>query len=171
MSKLNVTRTIGAAAIVATILSGCGAQAVPSTAPPATAAAAASPVSTAATLTGRCVTGFVTLGLDASTGTYQPAGFAPFPGPPSGGYGPHVRGGYQITLTNNGDTTAEVTGFSVVFYSGGAETGSADAGPFNTFITPGQSLAWTETTTVMDAGQSGAVDTSATCALVQWDHP
>ncbi len=112
-------------------------------------------MSTAATLAGKCVTGFVTLSLDAKDDTYKPADFAPFPGPPSGGYGPYVQGGYQVTLTNTGDVTAEVTGMSVAFYSGRSETGSADAGPFDTFITPGQSLAWAETTTVMDAGQTG----------------
>jgi hypothetical protein len=124
-------------------------------------------VSTAATLTSKCVTGFVT--VDPQTG--QAVNFDPFTDIAGFSPGPDVHGGYQVTLTSNSSATAEVTGFSAVFYSGGAETGSADAGPFHTFITPGQSLTWTETTNVMNAGQSGAVDTSATCALVQWDHP
>jgi hypothetical protein len=124
-------------------------------------------VSTAATLASKCVTGFVTVNPE----TGQAVSFVPFSDVAGFSPGPNVHGGYQVTLTNTSASTAEVTGFSVVFYSGGAETGSADAGPFDTFITPGQSLTWTKTTTVMNVGQNGGVDTSATCALVQWDRP
>lgn len=97
--------------------------------------------------------------------------FAPFPGPPDGGWGQDAQGGYQITLTNTGDVTAEVSSFATAFYGGGSELGSADAGPFDEFITPGQSLTWTETTTVMNFGDDGAVDSGATCSLIQWYRP
>ena len=111
---------------------------------PTLAPPAASPVSTAATLTGTCTT--------------DPA-----------------AGQYLVTLTNKGSVAADVTGFSVAFFTGSgsspSETGSADAGPFDTFLLPGQSLTWTEDTTMMQSGQTGAYDTSATCTLVRWYHP
>ena len=135
------------AAIIAATLSACGAPAAAPAAPSTAATSStpnASPVSTTATLNGTCTT--------------DPA-----------------NGQYSVTLTNNGSVTADVTGFSVAFFTSGggspAETGSTDAGPFNTFILPGQSLTWTEDTTMMQSGQMGAYDTSATCTLVQWDHP
>ncbi len=90
---MRIMHAIGAGIIVAT-LAACGTPASPASpaAPSSTAAPAASPVSTAATLTGKCVTGWVTLSLNTNDDTYEPASFAPFPGPPSGGYGPHVQG-------------------------------------------------------------------------------
>jgi hypothetical protein len=144
--RLPITaRTIGAAVIAAILLAGCGAQAAAPAAPPSTSATpTASPVSATAKLDGTCTT--------------DPA-----------------DGQYEVTLDNNGSVTDDVTGFSVAFFTGDTgsptETGSVDAGPFNTFILPGQSLTWTETTNMMQAGQDGAYDTSATCTLVQWYHP
>jgi len=140
-----MARTIGAAVIAAHMLAGCGAQSSAPIAPPTTSAApTASPVSATAKLDGTCTT--------------DPA-----------------DGQYEVTLDNNGSVTADVTGFSVAFFTGDTgsptETGSVDAGPFSTFILPGQSLTWTETTNMMQAGQDGAYDTSATCTLVQWYHP
>jgi hypothetical protein len=130
-------------------------------------APAPAPVATTATLSSKCVTGFVV--INPSTGL--PADFSPFSDPTAYPSGTETKGAYQVTLTNTSAVTAEVVGFSVVFYSSGAETGSADAGTGDTFLTPGQSLAWTETTDIMNAGSMGAVDISATCALVQWNHP
>lgn len=166
------------AAIAAGIaLAGCASTArAPARPSQATAVAAAptpSPVSTAATISGTCTTGVV----DVDQGGNMIRGtFVPFPGSAVSAQGPDgypatAAGGYQLTLTNTGAATAEVNGFSVVFYSGGAETGSDGASTADEFITPGQSLTWTETTKVMDAGQTGAVDMSATCSLVQWTHP
>ena len=137
------------AVITAAMLTACGspdaAPAAPSTAATSYAPPTASPVSTTATLNGTCTT--------------NPA-----------------NGQYSVTLDNTGSVTADVTGFSVAFFTSGdgspsSETGSTDAGPFDTFILPGQSLTWTEDTTMMQSGQMGAYDTSATCTLVQWDHP
>jgi hypothetical protein len=138
-------------------------------APAATTASAppTPPVATTASLSSKCVTGFVT--IDPDTG--QAAAFSPFPGPSSYPSGTEIKGGYQVTLTNISDVTAETSSFAVVFYSGGAETGSDTQDTGDSFIIPGQSLTWTETTTVMNAGTDGAVDTSATCAMVKWTYP
>jgi hypothetical protein len=82
------------------------------------------------------------------------------------------RGGYQITLTNTSSVTVDVVGFSVVFYGNGRPGRRSDNQTFDpTFITQGQSLTWTEQTDAMNFGSDGAVDSSATCQLVQWDHP
>lgn len=125
------------------------------------------PVATTATLSSKCVTGFVI--ISPSTGLVT--GFSSFADPSDYPSGTQTGGGYQVTLTNTSAATAEVSGFSVVFYSSGAETGSADASAGDTFITAGQSLTWTETTNIMNAGSMGALDIGATCALVQWNHP
>ena len=53
---------------------------------------------------------------------------------------------YQLTLINSPSSgTARVTGYAVVFYSGGQEL-TSDQQSLTTlaFITPGQSLTWTE---------------------------
>jgi hypothetical protein len=142
------------AAAVAVMAATTAACATPAAAP------AAAPVSTTATLTGTCATGWLT--FDSG----QIVAFTPFPGTDVGG--PGVLPGYQVKLTNTGRTTAEVTSFSVVFFSRSTEIGSDGQGPFDQFITPGQSLRWTELTDVMDTGLTGAVDASATCQLVKW---
>ncbi len=130
----------------------------------ASTAPAPAPVSSTARLSGHCVTGFVTLDPE----TNQPTDFSEFPGSTAYPSGTEVQGGYQLTLTDTSSVTAEVGSFSVVFYSHGAEIGSDSAGPFNEFITQGQSLTWTEATNVMNVGSEGAVNTAATCALVSW---
>jgi hypothetical protein len=91
-----------------------------------------------------------------------------------------------MTLTNAGSSAAEVDGFSAVFYTGGTTETTSDTETFSspTFLEPGQSLTWTETpwnsytfgpgspaTGPFTSGDMGAVDTSATCQLVQWTHP
>jgi hypothetical protein len=121
-----------------------------------------SPVSTAAKLSNTCTAGWA---WDSGTGGYD---FAPFSGPTSFPSGVQVYGGYQITLTNTSDTTAEAGGFAVVFYDEGTELGSASADVNDEFITPGQSLSWNEETSMMNSGTEGAVGTGDTCALVQW---
>jgi hypothetical protein len=127
----------------------------------------ATPSATAATLSGTCTTGWVT--LDDSG---QVASFTPFPGPPAVPSGVQVAGGYQVTLTNTSKATAAVKGFSVVFYDGATELGSDGAGAgLVEFVTPGHSFTWDEQTSVMTVGAEGATDTSATCALVQWYQP
>jgi len=148
MKKPSIARAIAAAAIAVIALAGCSGPTprpvAKATSSSPTAAPTASPVSATAKLDGTCTT--------------DPA-----------------DGQYEVTLDNNGSVTADVTGFSVAFFTGDTgsptETGSVDAGPFSTFILPGQSLTWTETTNMMQAGQDGAYDTSATCTLVQWYHP
>jgi hypothetical protein len=91
---------------------------------------------------------------------------------------------YQLTLTDTSSSaTAPVTGFAVVFYSQGQElTSDQQTLGSPTFITPGQSLVWTEqpwgqsvsgrgaSIGPFAAGDTGAVDTAATCTLLQWYH-
>lgn len=134
---------------------------------PAATTPSAAPVATTASLSSKCVTGFVT--IDPDTG--QAETFTPFSDPSSYPSGTEVKGGYQVTLTNTSEVTAETSSFAVVFYSGGAETGSDTQDTGDSFITPGQSLTWTETTTAMNFGTQGAVDTSATCTMVKWTYP
>jgi hypothetical protein len=163
-------------------LCGCGSSSSSTTAQDAqittapTSQTQPSPVSTAATLTSTCTTGiydqdnneFYSMS-DTDTGNTISAGDT-------------VAEAYQITLTNNSANTASVGGFAAVFYSEGLELTSDNetfGGP--SFITPGQSLSWTEypwgTYTAGEneasqgpyaAGQMGAVNTAATCSLVQW---
>jgi hypothetical protein len=101
------------------------------------------------------------------------------------GSGGEIAEAYQLTLTDSSSSvTAEVAGFAAVFYSGGQEL-TSDSQSFTapSFITPGQSLTWTEypwgnstagqgaSVGPFAAGQGGAVDTAATCQLDQWYHP
>jgi hypothetical protein len=146
------------------------------TSAPAAPSAAPSPVSTQATVTGKCAAGVD----DLSTGMfYSMASMLQGSGP---GSEDEIAEAYQLTLTDNSSSaTAEVTGFAVVFYSQGQElTSDAQQLPSPTFITPGQSLTWTEypwgTSTSgqgasvgpFAAGVAGAVDSAATCQLLQW---
>jgi hypothetical protein len=156
---------------------------IPSARAPAPAAnvttpAAPSPVSTQATVSGSCVTGVydITAGqfysmTDLSSGSTT-------------GSGDEIAEAYQVTLTDTSPSaTAAVTGFAVVFYSGGQElTSDQQTLGSATFITPAQSLTWTEHpwgTSVSGQGPSvgpfaaggqGAVDSAATCELLQWYH-
>lgn len=149
--------------------------------PTAPAAPPPAPVSTAASLASNCV-----MGYELNTGPDQDASGVFLTGPlPAGdvngdGSVPDPVLAYQVTLTNNSGATASVTGFAVVFYTGGVEDGSDQQGT-NGFITPGQSLAWTviEDQTVHGYGddsnqewmQTGAIPTGAdSCQLVQWYH-
>lgn len=51
---------------------------------------------------------------------------------------------YQITLTNNGSSTADITGWAVAFYdSSGTELGSDEQGISDEFLTSSQSFTWT----------------------------
>ena len=88
--------------------------------------------------------------------------------------------GYQITLTNHSQATADIDGFAVVFYDHyGTEITSDQESFGDTFLPPGQSLTWTEhpfqdfNPQGTPAGPfilapSGAVDAGDTCSLVQW---
>jgi hypothetical protein len=127
------------------------------------------PSGTAAVVSGRCVTGFVT--VDPATGTA--IRFVPFTDLSAFHPGPDVHGGYQLTLTDTSAVTAEVSGFSVVFDQEGSKVGSATAGPFTSpgSITHGQSLTWTKTTSAMNVGTQGAVSSDDTCALAGWTRP
>lgn len=131
-----------------------------------------SPVSTAANLSGTCVPGVEDATINSFYSLSSIGSGAVIPA------GDTTYGAYQVTLENRSSVTAEVTGLAVVFYdSSGNETGSDKQGGFDSFITPGQSLTWTEipwtsvTNAPFAAGQDGAVDTQATCQLVQWYHP
>jgi hypothetical protein len=107
--------------------------------------------------------------------------------------GDQIHPGYQVTLTSTGTATADVGGVSVIFYSGGTETGS-DQSQVTGLVAPGQSLTWTETpyrwgyaeyqtvsagtnesglegssfSAPFTLGTVGAVDSSATCQLAGW---
>ena len=84
--------------------------------------------------------------------------------------GEQLFSGYQVALTNASDVTAQVSGFSVVFFDRGAELGSTSAGVDDQFVAPGQSLTWDEETSLMNTGSEGAVGTTDTCTLVQWNQ-
>ncbi len=149
---------------------------------PVVTPAVPSPVSTAANLSSNCVVGWASPILQdgyANGGTY---------GNFTLGHGPrhiNIQGssfetalGYQLTLTNISANTAEVTGFAVVFYDRyGTELGSDQQATVSNFITPGQSLTWTEIangTQISHYGTAGNANVpvgAATCDLVQWYHP
>jgi hypothetical protein len=177
-------RTTAIAAALLLALAGCGSGAAGISAvrtPPPTAPAAhttpspppaASPVSTTATVTGKCVTGTE----DVTENQFWPMNATGM----QFGQDDQLAEAYQVTLTNTSEVTAEVTGFAVVFYSQGQEL-TSDNEPFTqpTFLTPGQSLAWTETpwgdysngsasVGPFASGQTGAVNSVATCSMVQW---
>jgi hypothetical protein len=90
--------------------------------------------------------------------------------------GDTVAEAYQMTLSNDSSTAAEITGFSAVFYdSSGSETTSDTQTFLNpAFLEPNQSLMWREepwggytlgqaATGPFTAGNEGAVDSAATC--------
>jgi len=170
---------LGACSVSPASVHGAAARAATrsaATSPPAAPSAAPSPVSTQATVTGKCAAGID----DLNTGIfYSMASILQGSGP---GSGDEIAEAYQLTLTDNSSSvTAEVTGFAVVFYSQGQEL-TSDTQNFAspTFITSGQSLTWTEypwgTSTSgqgasvgpFAAGVAGAVDSAATCQLLQW---
>jgi hypothetical protein len=179
---------LATATVAGLLLTGCASHAVPAatTASPAlqahtshpiagsTRSAPPSPVSTAATLVSKCTTGVE----DQTASVFYPVSAFLTPGTkiPSGD---SSTGAYRVTLTNNSGSTAEVTGFAVVFYDGsGSETSSDSEGGFDSFITSGQSLTWTEAPwgdTVQSApfaaGQTGAIDVQSSCQVVKWTQP
>lgn len=178
--------TWGPAAVAAAVtlaLTACTGSPAHTLYEPATAAAAApsatapaaSPVSTQATLTGQCTTGL----LDETAHDFYPTEAA-LP------QGDTAAEAYQMALTNNRTTVAEVTGFSAVFYDTSGDETTSDTEGFVSpvFLEPDQSLTWTEepwgSYTVgpsaggppgpYTAGTTGAMDLG-TCQLVQWTHP
>ena len=146
------------------VLAGCGtASAAASHARPAPTVtrtvtpSAPAPVSTTATISGSCVTGGETWvdSLDSYSG-FETSGWD-FPvqvdpqDPPA-----YPVAGYQITLTDTSQVTAQVTGFSVVFYaSSGTELGSDSEDTQPELIVPGQALTWTEMSNTSVIGGSG----------------
>jgi hypothetical protein len=143
-----------------------------------TAPTRAGPVSNDADLTDTCTLGFMPTGQGAvfQAGPPQPQHLN------GQSYYPVV--GYQLTLTNNGTTTADIAGWVVAFYDGsGTELGSDQEQNDNDdgeFLTAGQTLTWDEYAPDDTAGnpqnfgddQSIPSDGSAaTCQLVEWLHP
>ena len=174
----NLPRAVLAVPAVALtlVLAGCGQHYF---GPPAAASSpsAPAPAGTSASLTGMCTMGYewTPNNTDAATGVFISG--PPAPGTSDGD--PALA--YRLTLTNDSGSTADVSGFAVVFYSGSAEAGS-DQEQATGFITPGQSLAWTviEDHTVSGYGddptqqlmQTGSIPAGTdSCQLVQWDHP
>lgn len=149
---------------------------------PVTTPAAPAPVSTEATLAGQCATGID----DLSSRSFYPMSSmigSSTSYPPTGD---EVAEAYQLTLTNNGTTAAQVDGFSAVFYDSQGNETTSDTETFDspTFLEPDQSLTWTEypwgeyandpgTASVgpYAGGVEGAYDVGATCQLAQWTHP
>jgi hypothetical protein len=162
---------------------------VPGPAPPAaiTTPPTPGPVSTQATVSGTCTMGYEPAYVDS----YGNLAWGPFKaGPPPGpvtisgaGYTPTVA--YQVSLTNTGTATAQVTGFAVAFYdASGSELGSDQQSAGDTFITANQTLTWTmySTTDTDGNGFSGnatgsqdgnipSTGNAATCSFLQWYHP
>ena len=169
------------AAIVAlqacVLIAGCGAT-VRVTAPPSPLPSTPAPASTTATVTGSCVTGI----LDVTSGQfYSMSSYVHGDGYPAAG--DTIAEAYQLTLTDTSPSaTAAVTGFAVVFYSAGQElTSDSENLGSPTYITTGQSLTWIESPWGSEtagqqepslgpfaAGVVGAVNTAATCQLLQW---
>jgi hypothetical protein len=146
------------------------------------------PVSNQADVSGSCLAGYEPAYADGNGNV----AYGPFtPGQPhryvaiaGTRYAPTVS--YQLTLTNTGSATAQVSGFVVAFYDvSGSELGSDQQTFYTpTYLTAGQSLAWTEfsgTDTIGNGlsgdGGTGNQDSSivptgfATCQLVEWLHP
>jgi hypothetical protein len=169
------------AAIVAlaacVLIAGCGAPARV-TAPPSPLPSTPAPPSSLATVTGSCVTGT----YDVTSGQFYPMSSLTQGATGMTG-GDTIAEAYQLTLTDtSASATAAVTGFAVVFYSAGQElTSDSETLDTPTYITPGQSLTWTESPWGTEtagqqepslgpfaAGEMGAVNTAATCQLLQW---
>jgi hypothetical protein len=128
--------------------------------PPASVPVPPSPVSTAATLNSSCQVGDAVPDSNGDPSAYHPG--VPVPGT-------DAAWAYVVTLTNDSQVTAEVAGFAVVFYNGsGAEVGSDTHGVTQTFITPGQSLNWTQWTPQASGSSSEGSTAAATCQLIQW---
>ncbi len=146
------------------------------TAPAPTTRPASQSSSSAAQVTGRCVTGM--LDLDDNE-------FISMSNIAAGGLLPSaaadIAEAYQLTLTDSRSSgTAEVAGYAVAFYSDGQEL-TSDSESLNepVFITPGQSLNWTEhpwgtyapgEASVGPFAAGTAVDPGATCELIQWHN-
>jgi hypothetical protein len=159
---------------LALLLASCGTSSPPEALRSATPQPQqAAPVATKPVLTGTCTAGI----LDPNTGFFYPVNYAVKGdnGPP-GADADSLEAAYQVTAKDDGSATADVTGFAVVFYTyGNTETGSEQANVDNGgYITAGQSLTFTETPwpsieqAPFAAGDVGAVDTTATCKVVQW---
>lgn len=124
-------------------------------------------------VTGNCVTGV----LDFTTSDFYSMADI-LNGPAAGAAGDKIAEAYQLKLTNtSASATTEVSGFTVVFYPGSQHT-TSDAENLSkpAFLNAGQSLTWTEypwgTYTAgqasvgpFAAGDTGAIDISATCQL------
>jgi len=171
----------------ATFSTGTVPAPVPTPSPPiVTQPPSPGPVSTGATLTGSCVMGYEPA-YNTSDGSIAYGPFTdgrPIPYTTIGNtqYTPAVA--YQVTLTNNGSTTARVAGWAVAFYdASGTELGSDDepGGAGDTFITARQSFTWTlhsGTDTYgngVGSNATGQQDDSipsggsaATCTIVTW---
>lgn len=162
-------------------LAACGAHSAVLTAPaPAHSSATTasitpptpSPVSTTASLSSKCTTGFVDTATSAndflSFAQSEKGGAFPSEDAQSG----DVQGGYSLTLTNSSPATAEVSYYAVVFYSDGQEVGDDDQSlPNVVYIPPGQSWTFNNPTTAMNVSEEGAVNTIDTCALVSRTSP
>ena len=121
-------------------------------------------------------------GYDVAYGPFTEGRPVPYTTIGNTNYTPTVA--YQVTLTNNGSTTAQVGGWAVVFYdASGAELGSDDepSGANDTFITARQSLTWTlyAGNNTHGSGLSGSAigqedsnipsgGSATTCTLLRW---
>jgi hypothetical protein len=157
-----------------------GISASPPVIPPTTQPPVPSPVSTSAQLESQCVTGL----YDETVGQFWPMSEITSPAFRSQviANDDEVEDAYQVMLTNNSQVTADVDGFSVVLYGSGGDELTSDQESFgDSFITPGQSLNYTEhpfqgyypqqgdpAEGPYAVGDVGAVDEGATCSLLNW---
>jgi hypothetical protein len=137
-------------------------------------------VDTTAAISGNCVVGYESAAIDSNG--FPQSDYSGFQaGPPEGStidgnyWAPAMA--YQLTLTNDSGSTADVTGFAVVFYDASGHEAGSDQQAGTGFITPGQSLTWTELASLaVDGSGDGGSDpnipaSAATCQLVQWYQP
>jgi hypothetical protein len=176
IAALGVATAIGLAAC-----SGAVGTADPHSAPAPAATSAPvqpSPVASTATLTSTCTAGIYDSQTSVFTSLTQNAAPA--------GQDDEMRDAYQVTLVNPSPVTAEVNGLAVVFYTGSGTEVTSDQETFASpsFVTPGQSLTFTEAPEGWQAWYAGGtlagpfaiegtgtVDASITCSLVQWYSP
>jgi hypothetical protein len=186
-------KVLVAAALVALMgVTGCGSPGPahhghvvrPPAAAKATTPPPPAPVSSSPTATGTCTIGYeaASEGTGGGVAAYF---FNPGPMPLENNQGtenPDIYA-YQVTITNNSNLTDPVTGFSVILNdSDGNEIGSdQQEWDMPQYISPGQSLTWTE---YSEAGSSGSIAAAvgneddnlpasgvASCQFLQWMDP
>jgi hypothetical protein len=177
-----LTRAVAAAAAAASLAACSSSQAAsgheatsPSRAPAVTATPTPTGVSAHAKVTASCVTGIYD---QTQNEFYTMAGLANGSDISTGDV---LAEAYQLTLSDTSSAAAQVTGFTVAFYSAGRElTSNSETLAAPRTVGSGESVTWTEypwgssmsghgaSVGPFASGQDGAVNTGATCRLTQW---